>query len=139
MFQSIFSFNGRIRRLEYGLSFILFMISYVVINVIIMIGEGRGVIVLLRIIYIPMLYFTFAQGAKRCHDLGDSGWWQLIPFYNLRMLFTDGIVGENPYGENPKGIEVVKLTKEEIIEQAQRATETNKTKESGDHSRWMPK
>lgn len=139
MFQSIFSVNGRIRRLEYGLSFVLFVILYIVINVIIMIGEGRGVIVFLRILYVPMLYFIFAQGAKRCHDLGESGWWQLIPFYNLRMLFTDGIVGENPYGENPKGIEVVKLTKEEIIEQAERATETSEADESVNHSRWMPK
>lgn len=91
--------------------------------------------------FFPIFFFWLvaAQGTKRCHDLGKSGWTQLIPFYNLSLLFTDGAIGENSYGENPKGIEVKKLTKEEIIEQAQRATEIKKEGDSADHSRWMPK
>ena len=39
---------------------------------------------------------------KRCHDLGNSGWFQLIPLYGFWMIFQDGIKGNNEYGINPK-------------------------------------
>ena len=45
-----------------------------------------------------------AQGAKRCHDRGNSGWCQLIPLYGLFMVFGGSDHGENKYGPNPKGI-----------------------------------
>ena len=56
------------------------------------------------VMFIPLIWFLIAQGAKRCHDRGNSGWFQLIPFYGLWMLFADSITGENEYGPNPKGI-----------------------------------
>ena len=49
-----------------------------------------------------MLWFYIAQGAKRCHDRGNSGWYQIIPFYSLWMLFGNSDVGENEYGPRPK-------------------------------------
>ena len=57
------------------------------------------------ILLIPVYWFLLAQGAKRCHDRGNSGWYQIIPFYNLWMLFADSEKGVNDYGLNPKGIE----------------------------------
>jgi uncharacterized membrane protein YhaH (DUF805 family) len=45
-----------------------------------------------------------AQGAKRCHDRNNSGWYQLIPFYFIWILFGDSDTGFNDYGPNPKGI-----------------------------------
>ena len=56
------------------------------------------------ILAIPVIWFMIAQGAKRCHDRGNSGWYQLIPFYELWMLFADSDNGNNEYGPNPKGI-----------------------------------
>jgi uncharacterized membrane protein YhaH (DUF805 family) len=87
MFKNVFSLNGRIRRTEYGLSL---LISFV-IN---LITAGFGLILTLP--------FIILQGAKRCHDLGNSGWWQLIPFYSILLLFQEGGKGSNQYGENPK-------------------------------------
>lgn len=52
--------------------------------------------------FIPMVWFSLAQNAKRCHDRGNSGWYQLIPFYFLVLLFGGSDKGSNKYGDNPK-------------------------------------
>jgi hypothetical protein len=49
--------------------------------------------------------FCCHQYLKRCHDLGNSGWFQIIPFYGLWMIFQDGVSGVNQYGENPKDVQ----------------------------------
>ena len=102
MFENLFSFDGRIRRTEYGISIIIYAIIAVIINLIL--ADNRDAS-FLALGYIPALWFLWAQGAKRCHDLGNSGWWQLIPFYGLWLLFQDGELGQNQYGDNPKGIQ----------------------------------
>lgn len=99
MFQSPFSFEGRIRRTEYGISVILYAVAAAIINAIAISSE----MLILFVAYIPLLWFNIAQGAKRCHDRGNSGWWQLIPFYALWMLFADGEPETNEYGDDPKG------------------------------------
>ncbi len=50
-----------------------------------------------------MNWFFFAQGAKRCHDRNNSGWYQINPVYFLWMLLGDGDEYENDYGKDPKG------------------------------------
>lgn len=104
MFSNVFSFKGRIRRTEYGISFIIYFILITFLNAIL--GTGDGVLILL-FAYIPMLWFLWAQGAKRCHDLGHNGWFQIIPFYLLWLIFADGKIGTNMYGDNPKGLNYV--------------------------------
>lgn len=60
--------------------------------------------VLYFVVLIPALWFLFAQGSKRSHDRGNSGWYQIIPFYVFWLIFADGKIGENQYGPNPKNI-----------------------------------
>jgi uncharacterized membrane protein YhaH (DUF805 family) len=78
MFKNPFSFEGRIRRTEYGLSFIIYAVIAAIINVAIITIRDAGIF---GLAYIPLLWFLWAQGAKRCHDVGNNGWWQIIPFY----------------------------------------------------------
>jgi uncharacterized membrane protein YhaH (DUF805 family) len=100
MFASPFSFNGRIRRSEYGISLLIFYFLAFVLGII---GERRGdVSPLAWVAIIPLYWFLFAQGAKRCHDRNASGWYQIIPFYVLWMLFAEGDPQENSYGGSPK-------------------------------------
>lgn len=103
MFKKPFSFSGRIRRLEYGISFIIYFIWYLFVDVA---GKSsnlsQGVAIIILISIIPILWFLWAQNCKRCHDRGNSGWYQLIPFYFFVLLFGDGEPGENEYGTNPK-------------------------------------
>lgn len=100
MFSNPFSFSGRIRRLEYGISFIIVAFLSSLINVLI---EDSYELAWLFLAYIPLYWFFFAQGAKRCHDMGQSGWFQIIPFYPLWMIFRKGEAGiSNKHGINPK-------------------------------------
>jgi len=103
MFQNPFSFNGRIRRKEYGLT----MIIYIVVELMIMgitatAADNVFVSVMTMLLFIPLVWFVWAQGAKRCHDIDRSGWMQIIPFYVFFLLFEDGQRGSNEYGHNPK-------------------------------------
>jgi uncharacterized membrane protein YhaH (DUF805 family) len=112
MFKAPFSFEGRIRRKEYGITILIYVFFAFLINMLaalmqsgdassnIALGGTVGIATLL--LYFPVLWLVYAQGAKRCHDLGKSGWWQLIPFYVFVMLFQDGVMGMNEYGVNPK-------------------------------------
>jgi uncharacterized membrane protein YhaH (DUF805 family) len=105
MFKNPFSFNGRIRRLEFGLSYIIYIVYYSLVSLLIgALAEVDGSLsFLVLLMLIPALWFFFAQSAKRCHDRDNSGWYQLIPFYVFWMLFAESEYGENDYGDNPKG------------------------------------
>jgi len=96
MFSNIFSFEGRIRRTEFGFTLIIYIVLWIFIGVL------TGLFAIIGIAYIPLVWMLWAQAAKRCHDLGRSGWWQLIPFYVFWLIFEDGEAGINQYGGNPK-------------------------------------
>lgn len=99
MFSHPFSFIGRIRRLEYVISFTLI---YMPLSFLLSAITNKDPLAGL-IFNIPVLWFITVQGIKRCHDLGKSGWYQLIPFYIFFMLFEEGDIYINKYGPNPKG------------------------------------
>lgn len=100
MFNRPFSFKGRIRRLEYALSYLTYLVLVALISFIL---EESGIHILWTLIpFSALLIFILAQGTKRCHDLGNSGFYQLIPFYVLVMLFQEGSSKENTHGPNPK-------------------------------------
>lgn len=114
MFKNPFSFDGRIRRMEFGLSFLIYFVSYITILAVSGAGEGIGAIAL--VLFLPLIWFLWAQGAKRCHDVGRSGWWQLIPFYVFVLLFSGGDAGKNEFGSNPKGPEQVDVLESETLD-----------------------
>ncbi|WP_347160113.1 DUF805 domain-containing protein [Pontibacter chitinilyticus] len=106
---NIFSFSGRIRRTEYAVTQII--ISFVA-GIIFAIGgaslfagesAAAGAMIFLFIALVFLSWVSLASGAKRCHDRGNSGFFQIIPFYGLWMLFGDGDHGLNSYGNDPKG------------------------------------
>lgn len=102
MFKNTFSFEGRIRRTEYCLSMLIYMPFGIIANL--LVTDASTVMVAL-IMYIPMLWFIWAQGAKRCHDRGNSGFFMLIPLYGFWMLFAEGDKGPNDFGPDPKNEE----------------------------------
>ena len=107
VFQKYAQFSGRSRRSEYWY-FILFnvIVSFVLGFADVAMGtmpdNGRGVLGSLYtlIVLVP----SIAVGVRRMHDVGKSGWFLLIPIYNLILVCTEGERGSNKYGPNPKGI-----------------------------------
>ncbi len=100
MFKAPFSFGGRIRRLEYGLSYLLYIFLHVL--TVFVWQEWQKGATLFFMFYVVLLWFFLAQGAKRAHDLGNSGFYQFIPFYGFWLVFQEGDQNENKYGLNPK-------------------------------------
>lgn len=111
MFCHPFSFKGRIRRLEFGISLIIFTIWAIIVNIAAEDPDLEGgTAILLLLSYIPALWFYWAQLCKRFHDRGFSGtyiFFLLIPIYNLYLLcmqiFADGDKYDKEYGPTPKG------------------------------------
>lgn len=105
MFKHLFSFKGRIRRLEYGITYLLYMLYCLPMELLDENNEDTMSILFASVwllFLIPALWIIFAQGVKRCHDRGNSGWFQFIPFYIFWLLFADGEEGVNKYGTSPK-------------------------------------
>ena len=93
MFSNPLSFNGRIGRLEYFVSFVVFWVFAIVLYVL----ANQENFNFLSLIKLIVSYFFVAQGAKRCHDIGRSGWFQLIPFYFIWMLIAKRQDDTNKY------------------------------------------
>lgn len=100
MFKKLFSFEGRIGRAEYFYSYaatwaILLGLHIATFTI-------RWGIVVVFAGCIPLCWFMLAQGVKRCHDTGNSGWLQIIPGFFFWMLLAAGDAGDNKYGPSPK-------------------------------------
>ncbi|MDC1186559.1 DUF805 domain-containing protein [Crocinitomicaceae bacterium] len=97
--QNYATFSGRARRSEYWYFVLFNMIISVVLGIV---GGMIGVSMLSNIYSYAVLLPSIAVGVRRMHDVGKSGWFLLIPIYNLILACTDGIKGENEYGADPK-------------------------------------
>ena len=93
------TFSGRARRSEYWY-FALF--NVIIAFVLAFVGLLMGTTVLSNIYSLAILVPSIAVGVRRMHDVGKSGWFLLIPIYNLILACTDGVKGENEYGADPK-------------------------------------
>lgn len=119
MFRKIFSFTGRIRRLEFVLTAVILVIinlhtGYLASLEIPVNEEDKydirynpkynkpsGWFVLVQFL---LFWITLAQAVKRCHDLKHPAYYLMIPFYIFVLLFVEGTNGPNEYGEDLKGL-----------------------------------
>ncbi len=100
-------FSGRATRQQFWM--------FVLINLLISIAVGiiGGILhtkILGNLYSLALLIPSLAVGARRLHDMGKSGWWQLlmlIPILGwiimIVFLATDTQPIDNQYGPNPKG------------------------------------
>ena len=100
------NFSGRARRSEFWWFYLAQVLASIVAGIIDgIIGVSLFQIVVGLGLLIPML----AVGARRLHDTGKSGWWQLIglvPIVGWIVLIvfwaTDGHPATNQHGPSPK-------------------------------------
>jgi uncharacterized membrane protein YhaH (DUF805 family) len=95
------NFNGRARRREYWMFFLVnIIISFVLGFVAGLISPSLAFIG--NIYGLAVLVPGIAVAIRRVHDVNKSGWFILIPIYNIILLATEGDKGANQYGEDPK-------------------------------------
>lgn len=109
------TFSGRSRRSEYWYFILFYLIIAIVLGIIdraagTMTNNGT-VGVLGGLFGLAMLIPSLAVGARRLHDTGRTGWWQLIgliPLIGVIVLIVfyaqDSHPGANQYGVNPKEV-----------------------------------
>ncbi len=98
-------FSGRARRSEFWW-YVLFL---VIVDVVAMILNNLvGTTIISTIVGLALLLPNLAVGARRLHDTGHSGWWQLIALTGIGIILLivwwvgDSQPGQNKYGANPK-------------------------------------
>lgn len=110
---NFFNPNGRINRFAFFARLLLVIVIYSVSFLLFRYGihkkfgfriENFYETVHLYLLPFILTLFTLIQGAKRMHDVNKSGWYFLIPFYNLYLAFSAGTKGNNDYGIDHKPI-----------------------------------
>lgn len=74
-FRNFANFSGRASRTQYWMFFLIYLVITVVLTVI---ESAMGMPVLTPIFGLVVLIPSLAYGARRLHDTGRSGWWQLL-------------------------------------------------------------
>lgn len=97
-----FSFKGRIGRvqliLSYVVGFVVWFASFLLFDIEHS-DENGSVNLLILPCTVAFFWFLYAQCAKRCHDLGKSGAWMFVPFWNILLFFAEGEKKDNQYGQ----------------------------------------
>ena len=100
-------FNGRASREEYWYFYLFnFIIAFVLgfIEGMPGINPGPDESIFADIYSLAVLIPSLAVGVRRMHDVDKSGWYILIPLYDLILALRAGTDGDNKYGSNPKRV-----------------------------------
>lgn len=107
--EKLFSFEGRANRGQYFMTnLITGVVVFIVLIVALSILPEKAFFAVYLFALLPVTYSSLAMSAKRAHDLGHSGWMNVllvIPLANLiwgiLLTFSAGNDGSNEYGHPP--------------------------------------
>jgi uncharacterized membrane protein YhaH (DUF805 family) len=98
-------FEGRASRSEYWWFFLtiqfLIFIPLGMIDGILFGWEYDDPMWISNIFNLAIILPSLAVGVRRIHDHGKSGWWILMPFYNLYLFIAEGEAMPNAHGPVP--------------------------------------
>ncbi len=95
-FSKYATFSGRATRSEFWYFYLFYAIMYVVGMVV---AAAVGTPALMYLFILPLWIPNLAAGIRRMHDVGRSGWFILVPIYNIVLLCTASTPGSNQYGD----------------------------------------
>lgn len=97
-----FDFEGRVTRQ----TFWMFTLWSIIISIVL----GLVSDAISGLFSLAILLPSIGLGARRLHDIGMSGWWQLIVFIPIVgaialivLAAKQGVAGPNEYGADPRG------------------------------------
>ena len=97
-------FDGRASRSEYWwfyLAIVIVSIPISIIDIVIFGFENDSPACFSWLFNLAIILPLIAVSIRRMHDLGKSGWYNLIPFYNIFLLASEGESVPNIYGTVP--------------------------------------
>lgn len=96
-----FSFKGRIGRVQLILSYVMGFVAWFAIYALSepALEYNSNIFLFFLACTAVFFWFLYAQCAKRCHDLGKSGAWMFVPFWNVLLFFAEGEEQDNQYGQ----------------------------------------
>lgn len=98
-------FSGRARRSEFWWYTLFYFLLMIVMNVV---DRAIGSNVLGTLVWLAVILPSLAVGTRRLHDVGRTGWWQLLGLTGIGLIVLivfwvgDSQPGDNKYGPNPK-------------------------------------
>lgn len=97
-----FSFRGRIGRGQFIVTFLAqygFWLAILIVKELFL-PDGMDHVYrrLLVVAAYLSLYVCMAQAVKRCHDIGRSGRFLIVPFHVFVLLMKKGMQGDNEFG-----------------------------------------
>ncbi len=104
-FKKYADFSGRVTRTQYW----MFVLFYIIIYIALVVIDAVLQTFVLGLIFSLVLFIpSISIGARRLHDTGRTGWWQLIylipliGFIVMIVFLVQDSNDENQYGPNPK-------------------------------------
>ncbi len=110
-FKNYADFDGRARRKEFWMFFLYHSIFiYVAVSLSLLLHVPALLFAVTIYVFATVLPFC-SLAVRRMHDNDKSGWYFLVPFYNMYLFCLNGEYAENQYGVSPKKREDVVLKK----------------------------
>jgi len=88
-FSKYFDGKGRASRSEYWWFYLLYLLVYL--------GSRVTHSSVLLVVALSMIIPLWTVGIRRLHDVDKSGWFILVPIYNLVLFATEGTPGPNRF------------------------------------------
>ena len=105
-FKKFADFSGRARRKEYWMFILFYFITCIALFILMAVAPLIGMIAFFAFL-IAVIIPTISITTRRLHDIGRSGWWQLLHITGIGSLviFIFTLLDSQPdneFGPNPK-------------------------------------